>query len=274
MKQLETREQRLTRCIRMANILGDVARRSEYGDMLHLMAEPGDAADLPKTIDAIREGLNLQPEAVVHIDIQAIVDMLETGLTTHKLGLPEAHMDSQSIQENVFQIVYRPFGKGGWRIGTSAMVDSLIETIDRVKTDAELLATPMGKFLVALGDIDTAGRENSQRMFVLQYPVLDTVWPITKQSDADLATLDPISRERIESYLHIYALLSQVYPSRFSKDNPDKHVVVHCMDISWVWYLGVNQTYFNAYESINHPKIELPDAEVRDDEIHARRFKD
>lgn len=252
--------------VHRAKFRAESIRNSGHGGMFNLISAPEDKVEEQHLIEKLSEGLGIEKTDIIHINIENVVNTIELGLGELKLAIPNQALDQQSLAENVFQYVYRFFGKDrkGWRIGTAALLDHLIDALKSHQTD--LAGTPFAQFLSTL-DLELEISDQSPRLFVLHYPALEVDQPIQKREDAKFSNLNPEQAERVEKYLHIYSLISQVYPGKFQKDNPQGHVVVNVTDNSYLWFAAANSQWYEAFLRMSEDEISTPAVLRRDQQI-------
>lgn len=241
-----------------------------YGGILNIISDTNDT-DQQRALDIVIKELGIKPFDIRYIDVEKIVLAIDLGIKKYQLGIPEDVLGLQSMAENVFQIAYRDFGENGegWRIGMTWILDSIQKEIE--EHAADLRGTPFEDFLNALdlgGLEDEVAEFHPARLVVLHYPVLDDKNKLEKATDADVASLDPDLAERIEKYLHIFSLITQVYPGKFnSKNNPNGMVLVNLIDTSYRWFSARNIRWHEAYEFICGQSVETPKSVYRDQRL-------
>lgn len=227
------------------------------GGIVNILRAAGDTRDVEQVLDSMAQQLNIQPDDIVYIDVEAIVTKLEYGIRTYDLGISEETLDKQSLAENIFQIAYQGFGQDGtgWRIGRPAMLDHLREAVE--KGEADLSDSAFADFLASLNLQDLGQEEpheHARKLVVLDFPSLTN------------ATQKEI--ERAETFLHIFSLLTQAYPNRFQKDNPHKHMVVTLTDNSYRWQQSTrDMRWEDARDFINNKSMVAPVAYFEDEEM-------
>lgn len=234
-----------------------------YGGILNIISDINHS-DYTKALDIIRNGIGIEATDVRHIDIEKIVLALELGIKRYQFGISEEKLDDQSLAQNIFQIVYQGFGKDGkgWRMGRSELLDSYKSAIREGAVD--LRGSPFEDFINTL-DFGEEGTEfYAPSLIVLDFPSLDPKKRVIKASDADPSLLSRDQTSTVNKYLHIFSLITQVYPGNFNKkDNPHKNIVVNLIDGSYTMLSARNTSWKNAYDFICSNSIETPKAHSR-----------
>ncbi len=245
-------------------------RERGYGGMMNLLAEQKDSPEARHLINLFADNLGVERSDVVNIDIGQLVSAIRFSIDKHKLGIPEANLERQSIPESVFEYVYKGFGKEGkgWRIGIASLLDSLREMTQDMSDDFK--NSPIGQFLATL-DFGDEINPQAPKLIVLYYPPLDPEGKIKVLDDANFQSVDPKRTEEIKTFLHVFSLISQVYPNKFKDDNPKQHVVLNVVDNSYTLFSARNQEWFYAFESLSMlgRTVQTPDTYFKDEEILA-----
>lgn len=260
-------QQMLTR----AKLLTEAAMGRNGGAILNIISADDTDSDNLRALSVIKNTMAVSNARVKFIDVEKVVTALELGIKTHQFGIDEETLETQSLAETVFQIVYQGFGKEGkgWQIGFSSMHNNLFETTQKLKESKNTSA-----FTDFLDTLDTSVLDSgnsspaSPNLIVLQFPSLDRKKRITHKEDANLGNLDEETALRVETYMDILSLITQVYPSKFnSTDNPHHNIVVNLVDISYRYSAARNMQWYNTYEFLSDSKIMTPNATTRDDQL-------
>jgi hypothetical protein len=251
---------------RKAAFLAQATRKSGIGGILTLISSPQDTQEQTHFVNINRDHSGVEQTDVENIDIEKVLNALELGINRFKLEIPDKTLEGQSIPENVFQYVYRHFGKNnqGWRLGRTAALDYMKKLLENQNSDLE--DSPFADFLRTL-DLDLGRDQQAPRLVVLQYPQLDTKSPIRRKSDVDEIYKEPNQAERIDKFLHIYSIVNQVYPGLFKKDNLQGNLVLNVIDPSYRYFAARDPRWLNAYEKMCWNYIQTPTAQFRDEQI-------
>lgn len=243
-------------------------RQRGSGGMMNLLTEQGDGSEARHLINLFADNLGVERSDMINIDIGQLVSAIRFSIDRHKLGLPEENLERQSIPESVFEYVYKGFGKDGtgWRIGSASLMDSLREMAQDMNDDFK--NSPIGQFLATL-DFGDETNPQAPKLIVLHYPSLDPEEKIKVLDDANFQSVDPKRVEEINTFLHVFSLISQVYPGKFKDDNPGQHVILNVVDNSYTLFSARNREWFYTFESLLMlgRAVQTPDTYFKNEEI-------